>query len=543
MTSSETGFLSGDGEMARRIRAFDWAATPLGLPASWPSTLKAMVRMALTTRHPIFIWWGQGLICLYNDAYRELLGPEKHPRILGAPGREAWAEIWHIIGPQIDLVMSGQGSTWNENHLVPILRNGQLENVYWTYSYGPIDEAGAPHGVGGVLVICNETTAQVLAERDIEHREEQLRLSTEAAEVGTWDVDPVTDTLFWQDRVRAMFGISPGVPVTMQDFYNGLHPEDREHTTAAYAAAMDPVRRAIYDVEYRTVGKEDGAIRWVAAKGRGLFDTADRCVRVIGTAIDITRRKLTEASLTESQARLVDANARKDVFLATLAHELRNPLSAMQNAVTLLQRRTTDETGRTRVSSIMERQLGHLVRLTDDLLDVSRFSTGKLTLRREVLNLDEVLRQAAEACQASIESAGQTFELSVPDPRILVFGDGTRLVQVFCNLIGNASKFTPSGGSIRVVALASDATATVRVQDTGIGLAADELAIIFETFSQLGSPLERSNTGLGIGLSLAKQLVELHSGSIAAHSAGRGQGSEFRVELPIAEADGSGPGS
>ena len=519
--------------MARRIRAFDWESTPLGQPARWASSLKAMVRMALTTRHPIFIWWGPGLVCLYNDAYRELVGAEKHPHILGAAGREAWSEIWPIIGPQIELVMSGQGSTWNENQLVPILRNGQLENVYWTYSYGPIDEAGASHGVGGVLVICNETTRQVLAEREIEHREEQLRLAIEAAEVGTWDVDPVTDTLYWHDRVRAMFGISPGVPVTMTDFYDGLHPEDRGHTTAAYAAAMDPLRRLVYDVEYRTVGKEDGVIRWIAAKGRGLFDTADRCVRVIGTAMNITRRRLTEASLAESQAQLLDANRRKDVFLATLAHELRNPLGAVLNSFALLQRGRTDEACRLRVTSIMERQLGQLLRLTDDLMDVSRFSTGKLTLQRETLPLNAVLQQAAESCQPAIEAAQQRFELSLPDQSVAVIGDATRLIQVFGNLIGNASKFTPSGGSIGVVTHVNEASVTVRVRDTGIGMAPDQLAVIFEIFAQLGEPLERSNTGLGIGLSLAKQLVEMHDGTISAFSAGRGQGSEFRVELPL----------
>ena len=406
--------------MAARIREHAWSATKLGPPERWSPSLKAMVRMALTTRHPIFIFWGQEQICLYNDAFSVSLGPEKHPSILGAAGRNAWAEIWDIIGPQIEMVMRGDGATWHENQLVPILRHGAIQDVYWTYSYGPIDDEDAPHGVGGVLVVCTETTSQVMAERRlatererfaqlfeqaptfmaflqgpdhlielanpgymrlIGHRpvlgrivaealpdaveqgylelldrvyasgeafaasgaryvfrtqdsdaeverfldfvyqpikdsagavtgifvegvdvtdrtlastalgaaqagllksEEQLRLATDAAEVGLWDVDLLTDSLFWPARVKAMFGISPEVPVSMADFYAGLHPDDRAHTTAAFAAAVDPCRRSLYDVEYRTVGKEDGVVRWVAAKGRAIFDDHARCIRGLG---------------------------------------------------------------------------------------------------------------------------------------------------------------------------------------------------------------------------------------------------------------------
>jgi PAS domain S-box-containing protein len=168
------GFLAGGGEMGALIRAHPWADTPLGAAESWPQGLKTAVRMALTTRHPIFIFWGPEHVCLYNDGYRHSLGPEKHPSMLGARGRDAWTEIWPIIGPQIEQVMSGGGATWHENQLVPIIRHGVLEDVYWTYSYGPIDEATAPDGIGGVLVICTETTAQVMAEREAATQREKL---------------------------------------------------------------------------------------------------------------------------------------------------------------------------------------------------------------------------------------------------------------------------------------------------------------------------------------------------------------------------------
>lgn len=145
------------------MRAHPWSTSSLGPPATWPQALRTAVRLMLNTGHPMYIWWGPEGACLYNDAYRRSIGPERHPGSLGRPAREVWAEVWDIIGPQIEHVMSGRGATWNENHLVPITRNGKREDVYWTYSYGPIDDETAPNGVGGVLVVCTETTEQVLS--------------------------------------------------------------------------------------------------------------------------------------------------------------------------------------------------------------------------------------------------------------------------------------------------------------------------------------------------------------------------------------------
>ena len=172
---SNLRFLDGGGELGALLRAHDWAGTSLGPPESWPQPLRTALRMLLNSGHPMYIWWGPELICFYNDAYRPSIGTDRHPRSLGRPGREVWAEIWPIIGPQIDQVMSGQGATWNENQLIPISRHGRIEEVYWTYSYNPIDDESAPTGVGGVLVICTETTQQVQAERNMRAAEARWR--------------------------------------------------------------------------------------------------------------------------------------------------------------------------------------------------------------------------------------------------------------------------------------------------------------------------------------------------------------------------------
>lgn len=157
-------FLAGGGEMGALTRAFDWSKTPLGPPESWPQSLRVTVRLVLNSGHPMFIWWGPELIQFYNDAYRATMGPERHPGALGARGRECWDEIWDIIGPQIEHVMAGQGSTWHVDQLVPVTRHGRREDVWWTYSYGPIDLDGK---VGGVLVVCNDVTSEHRAREEL----------------------------------------------------------------------------------------------------------------------------------------------------------------------------------------------------------------------------------------------------------------------------------------------------------------------------------------------------------------------------------------
>src|SRR6202790_526675 len=180
MDSGQPGFdfLAGGGEMGALMRAFDWNKSSLGSPDKWPQSLRVTVRLLLNTGHPMFIWWGPDLIQFYNDAYRRTMGAERHPSALGQRGRECWAEVWDIICPQIDYVMTGKGSTWDEDRLVPVTRNGRREEVWWTYSYGPIDVEGS---VGGVLVVCNDVTAQHLTNEALKDQSRVLRQLFEQA--------------------------------------------------------------------------------------------------------------------------------------------------------------------------------------------------------------------------------------------------------------------------------------------------------------------------------------------------------------------------
>jgi len=290
-TAGPADVIIGGGELGALIRAHDWSATPLGPLHAWPQSLRTAVSLMLQLRQPAYIAWGPEQVSLYNDGYIPICGA-KHPYGLGLPARELWAEIWDQLGPINQAVMRGEAQ-WFDDMPFALAGRGRDDPSFFSFSYTPLrDESGK---VAGIFCAAMETTDTVLARQ----REEQLRLATEAAEVGLWDVDLITDTLFWPARVKAMFGISPDKPVSMADFYAGLHPDDATVVVAAFGDAIDGDRRALYDQEYRTVGKEDGVVRWVAAKGRGIFDDDGLCLRVLGTAIDITRRKADEARLRE----------------------------------------------------------------------------------------------------------------------------------------------------------------------------------------------------------------------------------------------------
>jgi signal transduction histidine kinase len=248
-----------------------------------------------------------------------------------------------------------------------------------------------------------------------------------------------------------------------------------------------------------------------------LYDENGQLYAVCGVSTDITD--------------VVQADRRKDEFIATLAHELRNPLAPIRTGLEILKRTGELPPVAARTRDVMERQLRHLVRLVDDLLDVSRISRGRLELRLEPLLLSQVVDSALEACQPGIDAAAHTLVLDLPATGLRVLGDHTRLAQVLTNLIGNAVRYTPAGGRIELSVRSDAGQAVIAVADNGAGIAPDMLDAIFELFRQ-GGTQEREG-GLGIGLWLVKRLVELHHGTIGVRSAGPGQGSTFTVRLPL----------
>jgi PAS domain S-box-containing protein len=315
-------FLAGGGEMGALTRAHDWSATPLGKPETWPQSLRTAVRILLNTNHPMFIWWGPELIQFYNDAYRQTMGPERHPSALGQPGRECWAEIWPIIGPQIEQVMSGGGATWHENQLVPVTRHGRLEQVWWTYGYSPIDE---DDGVGGVLVVCRDVTKDYLAATALREREAQLARVQQVGRIGGLEVDLRAG---FHNRRSPEYLLIHGLPPeavyeSHEDWVQRLHPGDREATEKKFRDAVAGDVRE-YSVQYRIIRPSDGETRWISVKSTIERDAEGKAVRLVGAHTDVTEQVMAEQALRQSEERfrkLADQLAELNATLAQRVEE------------------------------------------------------------------------------------------------------------------------------------------------------------------------------------------------------------------------------
>jgi PAS domain S-box-containing protein len=264
--------------------------------------------------------------------------------------------------------------------------------------------------------------------------------------------------------------------------------------------------------------------------------TLESCGGAVVTFADSSERKRAENDLRRLASELSDADRRKTEFIAMLAHELRNPLAPVRTGLQFIARAGDDKTAVAKVRVMMERQLGQMVHLVNDLLDVARVSSGKISLQLQKVDLKSVLSAAIEASQSLISAAHHTLSVELPDMPIKLHADPTRLTQVFTNLLNNAAKYTPDGGQITIHATVAKATVTIAITDSGIGLPAKSLSYIFEMFTRVGSSAAGKNEGLGIGLNLVRRLVELHAGHVEARSQGSGQGSTFLVTLPLAGA-------
>jgi PAS domain S-box-containing protein len=298
--SSSADFLAGGGEMGALMRAYDWSLTPLGRPASWPQSLRTGVRLLLNTNHPMFIWWGPHLIQFYNDGYRQTMGPERHPGALGQGGRKCWAEIWDIIGPQIDQVMGGGGATWHENQLVPVTRHGRLEQVYWTYGFSPIDE---DDGVGGVLVVCRDVTKDYLSSLALREREAELARVQQVGRIGGLEVDLTTG---FRNRRSPEYLLIHGLPAdaaheSHEDWVRRIHPEDREATEKKFRDAIASKARD-YTVQYRIIRPNDGGMRWISVRSTIERDADGKAIRLVGAHSDVTEQVMAEQALRQSEA-------------------------------------------------------------------------------------------------------------------------------------------------------------------------------------------------------------------------------------------------
>lgn len=367
-------------------------------------------------------------------------------------------------------------------------------------------------------------------EMDLRAERERLRLALEASSAGAFDWNTATRQVQWTDGHYRLLGLEPGSqPATYELWSRHVHPDDLERAKRAVREALATHRR--YRDLYRIV-RADGAERWVEVQGLTI-QQGGRSVRMVGVMFDVTERRLAEARLLAAQAALREADRRKDEFLATLAHELRNPLAPIRSAAQVLNSPRLDAAQSSWARQVIQRQVEHMARLLDDLLDVARITRGKLQIRKELVDLASIVDTAVEAARPLVDARRHQLTVELPASSPSIDADPVRLAQVLSNLLTNAAKYTDPGGRIELAAQVEDAALRVRVRDNGIGLSSSELASAFEMFSQSEGAHSRAQGGLGIGLALVKGLVRLHGGTVSAYSPGPGQGSEFTVVLPL----------
>ncbi|MGV3569718.1 MAG: PAS domain S-box protein [Ramlibacter sp.] len=377
-----------------------------------------------------------------------------------------------------------------------------------------------------VGLLFTDVTSQKMAQMALQERESELREAQRLAAIGSWFYHAAEDRTDASPELLRIFGMSDGqsLPAFAAQRDTVYPAEDWQRLNTAVQEALATGKS--YSVDLRA-NRGDQLI-WVIARGSAVRAEDGSIIGLRGTVQDITERKKIEEALRE-------ADARKDVFLATLAHELRNPLAPLRNGLAILRKADPAGAASVRARELMDRQLTHMVRLVDDLLDVSRVSQGKVSLKKSLVSLRSVLDLALETSRPLIEAAGHTLAVEQPQEPLLLNVDATRLAQVLSNLLNNAAKYTPSGGRIELAAwLLDESHLKIRVTDNGVGIPPQMLEKVFDLFTQVGGAQDRSQGGLGIGLSLARRLVELHGGSICASSDGR-QGSTFIVVLPVVE--------
>lgn len=520
------------GEMAGRCRAFDWAATPLGPVSSWSVSLRTVASAVLASRNPMLLFWGPRLVQIYNDAFRPSLGVEigpaaRHPRALGMGAAEFWTDVWHVVGTQIDGVMTRGEAVWFEDLYLPIERNGSLDDAWWTYSYSPVlDDDGR---IGGTLVVCIETTKTVRARRELE--------AERARSAGI--LEAMTDGYFLLDAEFRFLAVNAAMCRHTQTV--------REAMIGAYIwDVFTEGRGSAFDREYIRVAS-------TGVESHFLHEYRDDRIELIaevdaypapggGVAVfwrDVTARERArverERLLEETQAARADAeraNRAKSDFLAVMSHELRTPLNAIGGYTELLEMGVQGPLTVEQQMSIerIQRSQRHLLGLINEVLNYAKIDAGSVQFDIVDVRIHQLLASCEELITPQMRAKQLDFEVQPCRPEIVARADYDKLQQILLNLLSNAVKFTEPGGRITVDCEAAGERVILRVRDTGRGITSERLENIFEPFVQVDARLTRTQEGVGLGLAISRDLARGMGGEVTAESE-IGKGSTFSVVL------------
>jgi len=453
---------------------------------------------------------------LVNPAYQEFFPGRK---LMGKPILDALPEIknqpiWDILQDVYHKNIPFEG----KELLVPLARTpeGPIEERYFNFIYQPRLKFDT---VEGIVAVAFEVTDLVRAKKDLEATRDTLNLSLQAAELGTFDMDLLNNTMNWDNRCRALFGIKHQEAVTYEkDFVNGLYPDDRERITSAIKKVLIKAEsQGEYDVEYRTVGVEDQKIRWIRAKGQAYFDESDIPVRFIGAVLDITEQKTDEI--------------RKDDFIGMVSHELKTPLTSLSAIVQVLAVKLKDSEDRFVTNGLNKafHQVKKMNKLISGFLNVSRFESGKIHIKKHLFALDELIHEIIG--EAEFTGSSHNIDLIQYKP-VSVFADQDKIGSVISNFLNNAMKYSPKGSSVQVDCREIGDQVMVSVKDSGIGIELANLKKLFERYYRVETDEIQHVSGFGLGLYLSAEIIKQHKGKIWVESE-IGVGSTFYFSLPV----------
>ena len=556
------------GEMADRIRAFDWASTPLGPMEMWSPALKTTLRIMLANRFPHVLWWGADYIQFYNDPYRPIPG-NKHPdQAFGRPARECWREIWHILEPLIDRPFHGGPATWNDDILLEIDRHAFLEETHFTIAYSPVPDDTVASGIGGVLATVHEITEKVVGQRRIavlrdlgarigeaKSGEEACAFAAESLRDAERDLPFAVLYLVDPDGGRATLAGVAGVesgeaasPLALD--LEGPHPWARAMVLARRRGTTTVVRdlgarlasvprgpwadppdaAAIVPIPASKAGESAGfLVAGISARLRfdaEYRDFLDLVKTQLGTAIATARAYEYER---KRALELAELDRAKTTFFSNVSHEFRTPLTLILGPLEEALERARPE-DRDRLERVQRNAL-RLQKLVNTLLDASRIEAGRIHASFEPVDLSSMTSDLASVFRSAVEKAGMRLIVTCPPLSDPVYVDRDMWEKIVLNLLSNAFKFTLEG-EIEVALLETEGQVELSVRDTGAGIAPEDQSRVFERFHRVEGARARTHEGTGIGLALASELVKLHGGTVRLSSV-LGRGSTFTVAIPL----------
>ncbi len=555
--------LSGGGELGELMRQIDWSRNPLGPVERWPQALKTAVRIMLTSRQPMFVWWGDELINLYNDAYKSIVGG-KHPQSLGQPASVVWREIWDQVGPRAKMAMSQDTGTYDEALLLIMERHGYPEETYYTFSYSPVPNDKG--GTGGILCANTDDTQRIIGERqlallrELATRSADARTVDEACERSAYSLESNPRDLPFaliylldSDRRCAVLAGRTGIAAG--------HPAAQPTVALGDGAGAWPLPAVVESGRPVVVTDLPGALpagAWpsppstvvalpIAASGGGgaagvlvaglnpyrLYDDSyQRFLLLVAGQISaaIANAQAYEMERRRAEA-LEELDRAKTAFFSNVSHEFRTPLTLLLGPLEEILAQPGGHEHE--LAQVAHRNALRLLKLVNTLLDFSRIEAGRTQARYRPTDFSAFTGDLASSFHSVMEKAGLRFRVDCPPLGQRVYLDSDLWEKIVLNLVSNAFKFTFEGEVAVEAGVSADGSAAeLRVRDTGTGIAADEIPRLFERFHRVEGARGRTHEGTGIGLALVQELVKMHGGRVEVESR-QGQGSVFTVSIPF----------